>query len=40
VSAKLLVPSGGLDRDNGGEMFSPTQLGFSFLSPAVDTFQQ
>ena len=33
VSAKLFVPSGGFDHDSGGEIFSPTQLGFSFLSP-------
>src|SRR5438105_2768695 len=34
VNAKLFVPAGGLDQDNGGETFSPTQFGLDLLSPA------
>src|ERR1700736_1284895 len=33
-SAKLFVPSGGLDQDSGGDMFSPTQFGFDLSLPA------
>src|SRR5439155_814239 len=34
VNAKLFVPAGGLDQDNGGETFSPTQFGLDLWSPA------